>query len=143
MRKDMSSNRFLAKGEEPEGILLVDDDDRVLKFVARMLRSFGHEEIYEAISAAQALEIWEDRGSKIWLVISDFIMPKMTGDAMALEMLKQRPELKVFFISGNDPFSLNSKIPLRAGRNFLQKPFSIQDLRNAVQALAPTGEIQN
>jgi len=139
----MSSNeRLLAGNEDPLGILLVDDDERVLKFISRMLYSFGHDEVYEANSAEHALDIWKERSQKIWLVISDFIMPNMTGDLMVLEMLQQRSDVKVLFISGNDPCYLNSKIPLHAGRNFLQKPFSMHDLRQAIQNLAHAGTLR-
>lgn len=119
----------------PRSILLVDDDERVLKFVSKMLLSFRQEEIYQASSAEQALEIWDDRKSRIWLVISDFVMPMVTGDAMVARMLDERNGLKVLFISGNDPSSLESVIPLENGRNFLQKPFTIGDLRQRLQEL--------
>jgi CheY-like chemotaxis protein len=122
--------------DRPQGILVVDDDDRVLKFLYKMLYSLGHDEVYQAASAKEALQLWNTRASKIWLVISDFVMPGMTGDLMVLQMLKERPSLKAFFISGNDPDSLNSRIPLRAGRNFLQKPFTILDLKKSIQNLA-------
>lgn len=125
----------LASGGIPRGILLVDDDERVLKYVAKMLHSFGQTEVYAASSAQQALRIWGTLSSKIWLVISDFVMPAVTGDAMVQQMLVERAELKVLFISGNDPHSLDSRIPLRAGRNFLQKPFTIIDLRQTIQGL--------
>jgi two-component system, cell cycle sensor histidine kinase and response regulator CckA len=123
----------------PQGILLVDDDDRVLKFLSRMLYSLGHDEVYQAPSGAEGLRLWNGRKEKIWLVISDFVMPGMTGDTMVVQMQKDRRELKVLFVSGNDPDSLNSQVPLRSGRNFLQKPFSISDLRDILRSLAPAG----
>jgi CheY-like chemotaxis protein len=126
-----------AESETPLGILLVDDDERVLKFVSKMLLSFGQDEIYLAASAQQAFKIWSEKASKIGLVITDFVMPCVTGDAMAQQMIGERASIKVLFISGNDPSSLNSKIPLRPGKNFLQKPFTIADLRQMLQSMAP------
>lgn len=126
----------LAGSEPPLGILLVDDDERVLKFVSKMLYSFGQDQVYQAASAQQAFKIWAQEASKIWLVITDFVMPNLTGDAMAMQMLGENSQVKVLFISGNDPSSLDSKIPLRPGKNFLQKPFTISDLRGMLQNLA-------
>lgn len=125
---------------DADAVLIVDDDDRVLKFVSRMLQSFGFDEVLQASSGEAALELWRGKQSRIWLVITDFLMPNMTGDAMAAEMLKDRPALKVLFISGNDPLSLKSTIPLRPGKNFLQKPFTISDMRQTINVLRPFDE---
>lgn len=135
MKENLDSEGGGIAPEAPKGILLVDDDDRVLKFVSRMLHSFGNEQVHLASSGKEALRIWESRRSRIWLVVSDFVMPGMTGDTMAIHMIQQQPQLRVLFISGNDPSSLNSKIELVHGRNFLQKPFSITDLRTVIQNL--------
>jgi two-component system, cell cycle sensor histidine kinase and response regulator CckA len=127
---------FLPKDGRPEGILLVDDDERVLKFVSRMLYSFGYEEVYTASSAEEGLRHWKANRQKIWLVITDFVMPMTTGDIMAMQMLMERPSLKVLFISGNDSASLVSKIPLRPGKNFVQKPFTIAEFRQVLRDIA-------
>jgi len=55
---------------------------------------------------------------------------------MATRMLEQKPALKILFISGNDPVTLDSVIPLQAGQNFLQKPFTLAQVRRSIQNLA-------
>lgn len=117
---------------EAQAILVVDDDPQVLKYVSRMLTSLGYSHILQAESATDAVNIWNAHGSKIDLLVSDFVMPGLTGDDLALQLLKMNPALKVLFISGNDPYSLDSAIPLHPGRNFLQKPFTVADIGKAV-----------
>jgi two-component system cell cycle sensor histidine kinase/response regulator CckA len=127
---------ILVQVEGARGILVVDDDEHVLRFLSKMLSAFGFEEVYQASSVQQAFQIWETHRQKLRLVISDCIMPQSTGDIMVLRMLEDQPELKVLFISGNNPDTLGSKIPLRSGRNFLQKPFAMTELRQSIQGLS-------
>lgn len=117
-------------------ILVVDDDVQVLKFLSRMLSSLGYGHILQASSAEQAFELWKTHQGQISLVISDFVMPQQTGDRMALDMQKQKPGLKVLLISGNDPLTLDSAIPLRSGVNFLQKPFTVNEMRKSMENLS-------
>jgi two-component system cell cycle sensor histidine kinase/response regulator CckA len=132
----MDSN---AAAPSPDGkahaTLVVDDDTQVLRYVSRMLGSIGCECVYQAASSGEALDLWREHQAGIGLLVSDFVMPEVTGDHLALRLLRDKPELKVLFISGNDPFTLDSAIPLVPGRNFLQKPFTVSDIRKSVANL--------
>lgn len=119
------------------GILVVDDDTHVLKSLERMVRSLGYEHVYTASSTTEALQFWSLHLPKIRLVISDFVMPDLTGDRLTSGMLSQKPDLKVLLISGNDPGSLDSVLPLQAGINFLQKPFSVAEMRALLLSVSP------
>jgi len=121
------------------GILVVDDDVQVLKFVTRMLASLGYGSVFQAASTEEAHHIWTDHHSSINLVISDFVMPQETGDVMALQMATQKLALKILLISGNDPLTLDSAIPLSPGLNFLQKPFTLAEMRRSLEALTQCG----
>jgi two-component system, cell cycle sensor histidine kinase and response regulator CckA len=121
--------------ENAEGILVVDDDVHVLRFVARMLNSLGFRNVFQAASTEEAQDIWSNYRSSIGMVITDFIMPNQTGDKMALGMRNGASRLRVLLISGNDPLSLDSAIPLRPGVNFLQKPFTMADMRKSINSL--------
>jgi DNA-binding NtrC family response regulator len=127
--------RFPSTGDS--GILVVDDDFYVLKSVERMVRSLGYEHVYPAASSAEALRIWNLHEREIRLVISDFVMPDLTGDRLASDMLSRKPSLKILLISGNDPGSLDSVLPLERGVNFLQKPFSVEEMRALISSLSP------
>jgi DNA-binding NtrC family response regulator len=120
---------------KPHAILVVDDDMQVLKYVSRMLTSLGYASVYQAADSKEALDVWSKHREEITLLVSDFVMPGVTGDHLALRMLHEKPELKVLFISGNDPFTLDSAISLIPGRNFLQKPFTVTDIGRSVAGL--------
>src|SRR5687768_14734528 len=116
--------------EEPaEAILVVDDDVQVLTFLARMLSSLGYGNVLQASTRAEALELFHANAHRISLVISDFVMPCGTGDRLVLDLQRAKPKVRALLISGNDPASLDSEIPLQPGINFLQKPFTLNDIR--------------
>jgi YesN/AraC family two-component response regulator len=104
----------------------------VLKYVSRMLVSLGCGHVYQAASGDEAAVLWGLHRDEITLLVSDFVMPELTGDQLAVRFLSEKPDLRVLFISGNDPFSLDSEIPLHPGQNFLQKPFALSDLHRFV-----------
>jgi CheY-like chemotaxis protein len=78
-------------------------------------------------SGPEALELL-DRAEPIDLVISDVVMPKMSGREFVNRLLKVRPETKLLFVSGYaDDVVLKTGIP-RLGTPFLQKPYSLREL---------------
>ena len=100
-----------------------------------MLGTLGYDQVFQATSASQAQSVWSVESGRIGLVITDFVMPDETGDQMALRMRIQKPTVKILLISGNDPSSLHSAIPLEPNVNFLQKPFTLSDMRRWLQSL--------
>jgi len=137
----MDSNAvFSLPIEKARAILVVDDDTQVLKFLTRMLGAKGYEPVYQASGPEEAIAIWHEHQRHIGLVVSDFVMPELTGDHLALRLRNDKPQLNVLFISGNEAESLQSAIPLEAGRNFLQKPFTVADIRKTVDRLIDTAE---
>jgi len=112
--------------------LLVEDDLSVREFVGECLAATGHK-VLQARSGSEGIEVFKKHQSEISLVLSDIVMPGLFGDQMALRLLELNPALKVILMSGNTPTSLESGIPLKAGENFLQKPFSIQELKDCIQ----------
>lgn len=137
----MDSNvAFSASKEKARAILVVDDDTQVLKFLTRMLGAMGYEPVYQASSAKEAIDIFKQHERHIGLVVSDFVMPEVSGDRLALRLRNDKPHLNVLLISGNEAESLQSAIPLEVGRNFLQKPFTIADIQKTVDRLIdPSG----
>ena len=79
----------------------------------------------------EALEILE-RGDEIALLISDVVMPLMDGPTMVREARKTRPELPILFMSGYAEEQLRKSIDI-ANVAFLPKPFSVQELAEAVR----------
>jgi signal transduction histidine kinase len=103
-------------------ILVVDDDALVLDSTVALLEDLGHE-VVEAGSADEALEVI--RGDRpLDLMITDFLMPKMTGSQLANEAKRWRPGLPVLLVTGYAELSTGTGIELPR----LRKPFQQQEL---------------
>jgi len=132
-----------AEKEEPKKdltgnatILLVEDEDAVRAFGSRALISRGYE-VHEAVSGVEALEIMEDYGEEIDLVVSDVVMPEMDGPTLLRELRKTHPDLKFIFVSGyaEEAFAKNLPEEEREKFGFLPKPFSLKQLATTVKEM--------
>ncbi|MDW3225691.1 MAG: ATP-binding protein [Paracoccaceae bacterium] len=112
-------------------ILLVEDEAPVRAFASRALRLRGYT-VLEADSAEAALKTLEDSSLNIDVFVTDVVMPGMDGPSWVREALKERPGVRVVFVSGyaEDSFGETQiKIPNSV---FLPKPFSLSDLTDTV-----------
>jgi PAS domain S-box-containing protein len=113
-------------------ILVVDDEEMVLRVCVRLLRSLGYD-VLTASSGKQCIELVREHTNTISLVILDMMMPVMSGRDTYHELRKVAPELKVLLASG---FSLEGQAQdlLALGcSGFIQKPFGLAVLSAAVQ----------
>jgi len=133
MSKQHSDKSGAAPAIEPKTILLVDDEPSVRSIVMRILRRANYT-VLEADGGESAISLAESHTGKIDLVISDLYMPGLHGPAVAERLVAVRPGLKVLFISGYADNDVVGRTGVPAGSNFLQKPFSGQDLTAAVTA---------
>ncbi|RYE86832.1 MAG: response regulator, partial [Hyphomicrobiales bacterium] len=115
-------------------ILLVEDEDHVRAGNVRALKMRGYE-VHEASSGVEALEVMEELGGKIDLVVSDVVMPEMDGPTLLREMRKTRPEMKFIFVSGYAEDAFAKNLPEGSKFGFLAKPFSLRDLAIAVKEM--------
>jgi nitrogen-specific signal transduction histidine kinase/CheY-like chemotaxis protein len=114
-------------------ILLVEDEADLRNVNAEFLTSLGYK-VLCAGSGPEALELAADDG-QIDLVISDVVMPKMSGREFADRLLKIRPSTRLLYVSGYaDDVVLQTGIPMQ-GMVFLQKPYSLRQLAVKVQSL--------
>lgn len=113
-------------------ILIVDDDPSIRSAVARILRSGDHEFLF-ANDGRQALEVFAKENPE--LVITDMIMPEMSGLKTIHELLKQSPTTKIIAMSGVARSGATDLLPiaekLGAGA-ILSKPFDPEELTAAV-----------
>lgn len=115
-------------------ILLVEDEADLRNVSAEFLRSLGYT-ITCASSGLEALELAAKAGP-IDLVISDVVMPKMSGREFADHLLRVRPNTKLLYVSGYaDDVVLQNGISMQNGALYLQKPFSLKQLASKVQTL--------
>ncbi|MEM9329790.1 MAG: ATP-binding protein [Pseudomonadota bacterium] len=117
-------------------ILLVEDEDAVRAFGSRALISRGYE-VHEAASGVEALEVMEEYGDEIDLVVSDVVMPEMDGPTLLGELRKTHPDLKFIFVSGyaEEAFAKNLPENEREKFGFLPKPFSLKQLATTVKEM--------
>jgi two-component system cell cycle sensor histidine kinase/response regulator CckA len=135
-----SRKRQLMRGTET--ILLVEDDEMVRNLVHETLEREG----YKVIGAADPLEaqrIAEAHRGKIQLLITDVVMPRLSGKELAKALVERRPDMKVLYMSGyTDSAIVNSGI-LQKEVAFLQKPFTPSALAARVRDVLETGRIRH
>ena len=116
-------------------ILLVEDEETVRRVTGRLLTRLGYV-VFTAADAHEAINLFNDGGSEIDLVLTDIIMPGLTGVEMAEVLREQRPGLKVLFMSGYASREFGGELSTLP-EPFLPKPFSLDQLSESVrQALA-------
>ncbi|MDP9204701.1 MAG: response regulator [Gemmatimonadota bacterium] len=113
-------------------ILLVDDEQSVRSIVMKILQRAKYK-VLEAESGEAALRISDSHPDKIDLLISDMYMPGLRGPEVAQALAPKRPGLRVLFMSGYADQDSRSGVP--PGANFLNKPFSGQELAAKVEAV--------
>ncbi|NVK35503.1 MAG: response regulator [Rhodobacteraceae bacterium] len=113
-------------------ILLVEDEEAVRAFAARALASRGYT-VHEAGSGTEALEVMEETGGDVDLVVSDVVMPEMDGPTLLVELRKTRPDLKIIFVSGYAEDAFEENLPENEKFFFLPKPFTLKQLATTVK----------
>ena len=120
-----------------ETILLVDDEETVLRFSARVLTKEGFR-VLSARSGQEALDATQTRGDVVDLLVTDVMMPGMNGCQLAETLLAQRPSLRVLFMSGYAENVLVTNVGLVPGAAFLSKPFKPSVLVTKVRGVLAT-----
>jgi DNA-binding NtrC family response regulator len=115
-----------------ETVLLVEDEARIRDLCAKALTDGGYR-VIEAASPEEALKLWNDKGASVELVISDVVMPGMTGHKLAEQLLSRAPRLRVILISGYAPVTESGPMSQRSV-TFLQKPFAPEELLQRVRS---------
>jgi len=113
-------------------ILVVDDEPPIREIERRVLGQAGYR-VVEAAGAAEAFDAL-DRHERVDLVIADLDMPDISGDEMVRRIRSMRPDLKVLYVTGYIERLMDAR-PLWVGEAFLDKPFSMTGLIEAVSLL--------
>jgi two-component system cell cycle sensor histidine kinase/response regulator CckA len=115
-----------------ETILLVEDEDSVRQLVRETLESRGYR-VLEAANGDAALALAAGHTDTIHLIITDVVMPGLSGHELVQQLLPARPTIKVLYLSGyaQEAFATPSAAP----KTFLQKPFTLQSLSRKVREI--------
>ena len=116
-----------------ETILVVEDEADLRELTRIFLEGYGYK-VLQASSAEQAIEAAERFNDRIDLLLTDVIMPGMSGRRLAEEVLSRRPQTKIVYMTGyTDDMVVQHRV-LEPGVQLLQKPFSKVDLAIKVRA---------
>jgi two-component system cell cycle sensor histidine kinase/response regulator CckA len=125
--------RSKSSAERPMSVLIVDDDDLIRKFVERVLSESGYRTAV-ASGGDQALEI-AATFEPLDLLVTDLMMPQMTGDELARRIRANNAAVKVLYITGYSDRLFKEKVTLWADEAFLDKPCTVAGLLQAVSLL--------
>ncbi len=110
-----------------EIVLVVEDEELLLKLTTKILHDFGYV-VVTANSPKEAVNLFKGHAETIDLLLTDVIMPEMNGRDLANVLLNIDPNLKCLFMSGYASTVINDLGVLAEGMQFIQKPFSTNDL---------------
>lgn len=109
-------------------ILLVEDESTVRALLREVLERAGYE-VLACSNPKEGIETCRQHSGRIHLLLTDVVMPGMNGKEMANQIVKILPEVRVIFMSGYTEHVLLQDGQLDARIEYLQKPFSLQTLR--------------
>ena len=115
-----------------ETILLVEDEESVRQLVRETLESRGYR-VLEAENGQAGVEAAAAHQGTIDLIITDVVMPEMSGRELVQRLSETRPQAKVLYLSGYTEDAILSEGTIESGKAFLQKPFSLQSLSRKVR----------
>jgi len=115
-----------------ETVLVVEDDEVVRKLAVRILQEQGYR-VLEAVEGIDAFPVADEHKGPIHLLVTDVVMPKMSGRELAERLASLRPGIKVLYMSGYTDNTIAHHGILDKGMNFIQKPFTVDGLARKVR----------
>ncbi len=113
-------------------VLVVEDETQIRQNLCECLRQLGCQ-VIEAANGMEAIELFQEQQGKIDLVLTDLVMPRMSGQELWTQLSQLDPQLSFLFMSGYTEDSAMRREILSRQNAFLNKPFSVADLSSAIQ----------
>jgi len=120
----------IEKGDER--ILLVDDEDQIARMLEQMLESLGYQ-VRAVRDPMEALEIFENTPQAFDLIITDMTMPKITGDLLARELMKIRPDIPIILCTGFSKLIDEDRAKQIGIRRLIMKPVIKSEIAGAIR----------
>jgi CheY-like chemotaxis protein len=117
-----------------ETILLVEDEAEVRRLARDMLARQGYQ-VLEASSGPEALQLWQERGGAVDMILTDVVMPHMSGPKLVERLKLLCPDLRVMYMSGYADEVIARHGVFSSEAPFLQKPFSLDSLAQKVRSV--------
>lgn len=124
-KEEMKGKSRIMTGTET--VLLVEDEAPLLKFAKAMLERLGYK-VLTADSPSQAIAAAGDFNGRIHLLMTDMVLPEMSGRELSDKIILVRPDIKCLFMSGYTADVMAHNGILDEGIHFLEKPFTMDDL---------------
>jgi DNA-binding NtrC family response regulator len=121
-----------ARSQSATTILAVDDDRGILNLLESVLQSAGYS-VLVADGGRNAIQLFEACTTTVHLLLTDVIMPDLTGPVVAERLLERQPDLRVLFMSGFHDAEMVQRFVTQKGFNLLSKPFTVESLLRSVQ----------
>jgi PAS domain S-box-containing protein len=126
-----------------ETILLVEDEEPLRTLVREVLQSYGYT-VLEARDGEDGLWMARQHAGTIHALLTDLVMPRMGGRELAEQLSRQRPNLRIMFMSGHAKDASHHRVELGPNTAFVQKPFSplalVREVRDLLDADVTAGE---
>ncbi len=120
--------------ENTRTVLVVDDEPDVLRLVQTILSEDGYN-VVPAGDAERAIRAFEKMPRRPDLILTDVVMPGMSGPMLVERLLALDPELKFLFMSGYDDRQVVQRYVIERGFRLIAKPFTVKSLRAEIEAI--------
>jgi PAS domain S-box-containing protein len=124
-----------------ERILFIDDEEILVEIGSQLLEQLGYEVVPQK-SSTEALALFRSEPDRFDLVITDMTMPKMTGDKLALELMKIRPDIPIVLCTGHSKLISEKKAMEMGIRAFIGKPITKRAMAETVRKVLDAGGSQ-
>ncbi|MFO7891903.1 MAG: ATP-binding protein [bacterium] len=131
-KKISASSKTIRIQDNKETVLVVDDNESILHMTSCMLESHGYT-VLEADNCEQALSLAKKFNNKIDLMLTDVVLPDMSGKILYEKVRKQCPSIEILYTSGFTSYLLRHYDLLDNTKDLIQKPFTTMELINKVK----------
>ncbi len=134
----------MAENPEQETILVTEDEKIVRDLVATILKEQGYQ-VLTASDGQEAIRVFRERKDRIDLLLTDMVMPGMSGPELAQALIQLQPALKILYMSGYTEYAAGNQGIYERVESFIWKPFSPTALVQKIRELlggraAPSAE---
>lgn len=138
MKAFEAAQKFIPKIiEETRSIVVVDDSPAILLRIKNFLQQLGYDQIQTVSDGKSAINLISGlvKSKQNPIVLLDMDLPDMTGDKVAKTLLKSKPDMSIILITADEKSTPRVRKTIGLGSTaFVQKPFSINELKNALDA---------
>lgn len=125
-----------------ERILFVDDDEAIVNVVQTILEYLGYR-VTVFTEAQEALKVFSEKPSEFDLVITDYVMPNLTGEDIAQKMLRKRSDIPIILCTGYINLICSEKVMAIGFRELILKPFNHREFAEIVRRVLDQKEPSN